>query len=211
MKSEKEKMLLGELYNALDPELTRERQRARELCRELQASAPGDALARRRIMDALFGVATEAWIEPPFYCDYGRNITLGGKVFFNFNCVVLDVMPVRIGDHTLFGPAVQIYTATHPLDADERRSGLEYAKPVAIGRDVWVGGAAVVCPGVTIGEGAVIGAGSVVTRDVPANSFAAGNPCRVIRGLRVNVRPASSYTTIERSSRMSQWQPLRRS
>ena len=184
MKSEKEKMLAGELYHALDPELTRERQRARELCRELTAAAPGDADARRRIIDALFGAANDAWIEPPFYCDYGRNITLGAKVFFNFNCVVLDIMRVRIGDHTMFGPAVQIYTAMHPLDADERRSGLEYAKPVEIGRDVWVGGAAVICPGVTIGDRVVIGAGSVVTRDVPADTFAAGNPCRVIRALR---------------------------
>jgi maltose O-acetyltransferase len=183
MKSEKEKMLAGELYNALDAELTRERQRARELCRELVAAAPGDGDARRRILDVLFGAMTNAWVEPPFFCDYGRNIALGSKVFFNFNCVVLDVMSVRIGAHTMFGPAVQIYTAMHPLDADERRSGLEYAKPVEIGRDVWVGGAAVICPGVTIGDGAVIGAGSVVTRDVPGKSFAAGNPCRVIRKL----------------------------
>lgn len=176
-------MLAGELYNALDPELTRERHRARELCRELQGAALSDGDGRRRIIGALFAAAADAWIEPPFYCDYGRNITLGAKVFFNFNCVVLDVMPVRIGDHTMFGPAVQIYTAMHPLDADERRRGLEYARPVEIGRDVWVGGAAVICPGVTIGDGVVIGAGSVVTRDIPANSFAAGNPCRVIRSL----------------------------
>jgi maltose O-acetyltransferase len=184
MRSEKEKMLAGELYNALDAELTADRQRARELCGRLNGSAAGDPAARRAIIDALFGASTDAWIEPPFYCDYGRNITLGAKVFFNFNCVVLDVMRVQIGDFTLFGPAVQIYTAMHPLDADERRSGLEYAKPVSIGRDVWVGGAAVICPGVTIGDRAVIGAGSVVTRDIPADSFAAGNPCRVIRGLR---------------------------
>ena len=184
MKSEKEKMLAGELYHALDPELTRERLRARELCRELNALPPGDEDARRRIIDALFAAAPEAWIEPPFHCDYGSHITLGRKVFFNFDCVVLDVMPVRIGDFTLFGPAVQIYTAMHPIDADERRSGLEFAKPVTIGRDVWVGGAAVICPGVTIGDGAVIGAGSVVTRDVPMGVFAAGNPARVVRELK---------------------------
>jgi maltose O-acetyltransferase len=126
---------------------------------------------------------TDVWLEPPFYCDYGRNIALGRKVFFNFNCVILDVMAVRIGDRTLCGPAVQIYTAVHPLDAAERSRGLEFAKPVAIGSDVWIGGAAVICPGVTIGDRAVIGAGSVVTRDVPADVFAAGNPCRAIRTL----------------------------
>lgn len=184
MKTEKEKMLAGELYNPLDAELTRERLAAREHCRALASSAPGDTDERQRIIGALFGTITDAWIEPPFYCDYGRNITLGRKVFFNFDCVVLDVMPVRIGDHTLFGPAVQIYTATHPMDARERRSGLEFARPIAIGSDVWVGGGAIICPGVTIGDRAVIGAGSVVTRDIPADSIAVGNPARVIRTLK---------------------------
>jgi maltose O-acetyltransferase len=184
MKSEKEKMLAGELYNPLDPELSRERQHAREHCKRLNESVPGDAGPRAHILRALLGCETDAWIEPPFFCDYGRNISLGEKVFFNFNCVVLDVMPVRIGNHTLFGPAVQIYTAMHPIDADERRRGLEYARPVTIGSDVWVGGSAVICPGVTVGDRAVIGAGSVVTRDVPADAFAAGNPCRVVRSLR---------------------------
>ena len=179
-------MLAGELYDPLDAELTRNRQRARELCRELNASAPDAVDARRRIIAAIFGTITDVWLEPPFYCDYGSNITLGRKVFFNFNCVVLDVTHVTIGNHTLFGPAVQIYTAMHPTNAEERRRGLEFAKPVAIGADVWVGGAAVICPGVTIGDRAVIGAGSVVTRDVPADSFAAGNPCRVIRAIERN-------------------------
>jgi len=183
MKSEKEKMLAGELYDPFDAELTRERHDARERCRAFNGSGTDAAELRRTILAELFGGETAAWIEPPFYCDYGRNITLGQKVFFNFNCVVLDVMAVRIGDYTKFGPAVQIYTAMHPLDADERRRGLEFARPVTIGSDVWVGGAAVICPGVTIGDRAVIGAGSVVTRDVPANVFAAGSPCRVIRTL----------------------------
>ena len=120
-------------------------------------------------------------IEPPFFCDYGTNIELGDKVFFNFNCVILDVAKVTIGSNVMFGPAVQIYTATHPMDAEERRSGLEFAKPVRIGNDVWLGGGVIVCPGVTIGDAAVIGAGSVVVRDIPAGVFAAGNPCRVIR------------------------------
>jgi maltose O-acetyltransferase len=123
------------------------------------------------------------WMQPPFFCDYGYNIYTGEKVFFNFNCVVLDVTRVSIGSRTLFGPNVQIYTATHPLDADERASGLEYAKPVTIGSDVWVGGSAVICPGVSIGDRAVIGAGSVVTRDIPPNVFAAGNPCKILRQL----------------------------
>ena len=181
MKSEKAKMLAGELYHALDPELAGERQRARELCQRLNQLPPGDADSRTRLLAELRGAPTDVWLEPPFYCDYGRNIRVGTKVFFNFNCVVLDVMPVTIGSHTLFGPAVQIYTAMHPLDAGERRRGLEFAKPVTIGADVWVGGGAIICPGVTIGDGAVIGAGSVVTRDVPAGVVAAGNPCRVIR------------------------------
>ncbi|MEO6569860.1 MAG: sugar O-acetyltransferase [Opitutaceae bacterium] len=184
MKSEKAKMLAGELYDPLDEELTRERHEARQRCKEFNDSSVGDNAARMKIVAEIFGVATDAWIEPPFHCDYGRNITLGRKVFFNFNCVVLDVMAVRIGDYTLCGPAVQIYTAMHPLDADERRRGLEFARPVSIGSDVWIGGAAVICPGVTIGDRAIIGAGSVVTRDVPPDVFAAGNPCRVLRQLR---------------------------
>ncbi len=120
-------------------------------------------------------------MQPPFFCDYGTNIELGERVFFNFNCVVLDVCPVRIGDFTLIGPAVQIYTPLHPLDAERRRRREEYGKPVEIGSDVWIGGGAIILPGVRIGARAVIGAGSVVPRDVPAGTFAAGNPCRVIR------------------------------
>jgi maltose O-acetyltransferase len=122
------------------------------------------------------------WIEPPFSCDYGRNITLGDKVFFNFNCVV-DVVPVRIGSSVLFGPAVQIYAATHPLRAAKRRTGLEAGKPVEIGDETWIGGGAIICPGVRIGARTVIGAGSVVTRDIPDDGFAAGNPCRVVRAI----------------------------
>lgn len=122
------------------------------------------------------------WLQPPFHCDYGANILLGQGVFFNFNCVVLDVCEVRIGDFTQFGPSVQIYAATHPMQAALRRSR-EFGRPITIGSDVWVGGAAVLCPGVHIGSQAVIGAGSVVTRDIPERVFAAGNPCRVIREL----------------------------
>lgn len=183
MKTEKEKMLAGELYQCLDPQLSAERRRARDLCQALNSTRDEEEAERARLLRELFGRDTGAWIQPPFYCDYGTNITLGEKVFFNFNCVVLDVMEVKIGSNVLFGPAVQIYTAMHPMGAAERRTWLEYAKPVEIGSDVWVGGGAIICPGVKIGSGSVIGAGSVVTRDVPDNVFAAGNPCRVIREL----------------------------
>jgi maltose O-acetyltransferase len=183
MRSEKEKMLAGELYDALDPVLSAERQRCRELCWRFNETRESQPEERQRILVELLGRQTDAWIQPPFFCDYGTNISLGTKVFFNFNCVVLDVMQVTIGDYVLFGPAVQIYTATHPINAAERRKGLELAEPIVIGNDVWVGGGAIICPGVTIGDRSMIGAGSVVTRDVPADSFAAGNPCRVIRPL----------------------------
>ena len=183
MKTEREKMLDGELYDPFDAELVAGRTRARELCRALNASGEAEQDERRRILMALFGAGGDSvWMQPPFYCDYGANIELGERVFFNFNCVVLDVCAVRIGDYTLFGPSVQIYTATHPLEAELRRTR-EFGKPIAIGSDVWVGGAAVICPGVTIGSRSVIGAGSVVTRDIPDGVFAAGNPCRVIREL----------------------------
>jgi maltose O-acetyltransferase len=121
-------------------------------------------------------------MQPPFFCDYGTNIHLGRKCYFNYNCVVLDVCKVTVGDHVLFGPNVQIYTATHPMDATLRRSQ-EYGKPVSIGSDVWVGGGAIICPGVAIGSRSVIGAGSVITRDIPDDVFAAGNPCRVVRAI----------------------------
>ena len=183
-KSEKEKMLSGELYNASDPELVAGRLRARELCQALGALSPRAPKAERAALLArLFGITTNADITSPFFCDYGSNIQLGDNVYFNFNCVILDPAMVIVGSNVLFGPAVQVYTARHPMTAEERRSGLESASPVNIGNDVWLGGGAIVCPGVTIGDGSVIGAGSVVVRDVPAGVFAAGNPCRVIRKL----------------------------
>ncbi|MEO5917781.1 MAG: sugar O-acetyltransferase [Luteolibacter sp.] len=183
MKSEKEKMLAGELYDAQYPQLIGERARCRDLCKLLNDSTENQQDERRRILSELLCCATDATIQPPFHCDYGTNITLGSNVYFNFNCIVLDVMPVVIGDNTLLGPAVQIYTATHPLDAMERRGGLESAKPITIGSDVWIGGGAIICPGVTIGDRSVIGAGSVVTKSIPADVIAAGNPCRVLRSL----------------------------
>ena len=184
MMTEKEKMLSGELYDALDKQLTEDRLNARLLLKQLNDSREDQAKERTRILKQLIPNAGDGlWIQPPFYCDYGTNIKVGEKVFFNFNCVVLDVMSVTIGDRTLFGPNVQLYTATHPMDFNERAKGLEFARPITIGEDVWVGGSVVVCPGVTIGDRSVIGAGSVVTKDIPSDVFAAGNPCRVIRDL----------------------------
>ena len=181
MGTELEKMLAGELYDPMDSELVCARDRARDLCQDLNATRVDQIVERRHLLTQLFGKGGDTvWMQPPFYCDYGSNILLGERVFFNFNCVVLDVCRVTIGDYTQFGPAVQVYTATHPMNADLRRKQ-EFAKPIEIGSDVWVGGGAIICPGVRIGPRSVIGAGSVVTRDVPDGVFAAGNPCRIIR------------------------------
>jgi maltose O-acetyltransferase len=178
--SERVKMLAGELYDPLDPELCAARERARDLCRALNDTRESQAAERRRILQSLFGTGGDSvWMQPPFYCDYGSNIHLGTRVFFNFNCVVLDVCEVRIGDYTLFGPGVQILTPLHPFDAAQRRER-EYGKPVEIGSDVWVGGGALILAGVRIGSRAVIGAGSVVTRDVAEGVTVAGNPARRI-------------------------------
>jgi len=179
--TERQKMLIGDLYDPLDAELTSARERARDLCQALNATREAEQEVRRRILSELFGKGGETVImQPPFYCDYGSNIELGERVFFNFNCVVLDVCPVRIGDFTLFGPAAQILTPMHPFNASLRRKQ-EYGKPVEIGSDVWVGGGALILPGVRVGSRTIIGAGSVVTRDIPDGVLAAGNPCRVIR------------------------------
>lgn len=178
-------MLDGELYDALDPKLSEERLRTRLLIKRLNDTREDQIDERAQILRDLIPNAKEGlWLQPPFYCDYGSNMIVGEKVFFNFNCVVLDVTYVTIGSRTLFGPNVQVYTATHPIDHNARASGLEYAKPITIGEDVWVGGSAVICPGVSIGDRSVIGAGSVVTKDIPSDVFAAGNPCRVIRHLK---------------------------
>ena len=181
MPTEKEKMLAGELYDALDAELAVERLRCRTLLEALNASREADSEGRRAILVQLLGRGGESvWMQPPFYCDYGTNIYLGERVYFNFGCVILDVCDVRIGDFCFFGPSVQIYAATHPLEAHLRRTQ-EFGTPVTIGADVWVGGGAIICSGVTIGPKTVIGAGSVVTKDIPEGVVAAGNPCRVIR------------------------------
>jgi maltose O-acetyltransferase len=179
-------MLAGELYDPMDPELVKRRENARDLCWSLNATREGEQASRRNLLELLLGAGGDsAWIQPPFFCDYGSNIHLGSRVYFNFNCVVLDVCRVQIGEHTMIGPAVQIYTATHPLNAAARRKS-EFAKPIEIGSDCWIGGGAIILPGVTIGSRTVIGAGSVVTRDVPSDVIAAGNPCRIIRPINEN-------------------------
>ena len=173
-------MLAGELYDANAPDLVAARDRARALCQALNAQlATNDE--RPLILRELFGAGGDTVrMQPPFFCDYGTNIELGESVFFNFNCIILDVCKVRIGAFCQFGPGVQVLTPLHPMDAIQRRT-LEYGTPVTIGDDVWLGAGALILPGVTIGARSVIGAGSIVTRDVPEGVLAAGNPCRVIR------------------------------
>src|SRR6476646_2079491 len=179
--NERLKMLAGEMYDPFDPDLVAGRERASDLCQDLNATREAHQEERRRILSELFGRGGDTvWMQPPFFCDYGSNIELGERVFFNFNCTVLDVCRVRIGDFTLFGPSVQVYTPLHPFNAEQRRRE-EFGKPIEIESDVWVGGGAIILAGVRIGRSSVIGAGSVVTRDVPDAVIAAGNPCRVIR------------------------------
>jgi maltose O-acetyltransferase len=180
--TEKLKMLSGELYNPNDSVLVSERHRARILFQKINQLSDDSKKERKQLLHQLLENSGKGlWVEPPFYCDYGYNIHTGKNVFFNFNCVILDVMKVEIGDHVLVGPNVQIYTATHPLDAKTRNSWLEYAKPIKIGNDVWIGGGAIIYPGVSIGDGAVIAAGAIVNKDVPANVVVGGNPAKIIK------------------------------
>ncbi|MGQ4273105.1 sugar O-acetyltransferase [Terrihabitans sp. B22-R8] len=182
MRTEKEKMLAGELYRASDPELQADLAAAKVWMVAYNSALAMPTEQRRALLaERLAEVGEGAVIRPPFHCDYGTNIRLGRDVFLNFNCVILDVVGVTIGDGTQIGPAVQIYTADHPRDPEERRSGLEFGRPIDIGRNVWIGGGAIILPGVTIGDDALIGAGAVVTRDVPAGVSVVGNPARQIR------------------------------
>ena len=177
--SDKEKMLAGELYRANVPELVAERAVAQRILAQYNATDARDQAGRLELLRRLFGAVGEgADVQPRFHCDYGYNIRLGQRCFINYNCVFLDCAAIEIGDDLQMGPAVQLYTANHPLDRAQRLAGWEAAKPIRIGSGVWFGGGAIVLPGVTIGDGAVIGAGSVVTRDVPAESVALGNPAR---------------------------------
>jgi maltose O-acetyltransferase len=183
MRSEEEKMLAGELYAAFEPALLAQRTRAKQLLHRLNVTEYLLTDAARQILAELLPHAGQnLYIEPPFHCDYGSHVYCGDNVYFNVNCVVLDAAKVTIGSNVLFGPGVQLYAATHPLDAVVRRT-LELAEPITIGDDCWIGGSTVICPGVTIGAGCVIGAGSVVTKDVPAYSLAVGNPAKVIKNL----------------------------
>jgi maltose O-acetyltransferase len=170
--TEKQKMIAGELYRAGDPELTADRERC-------------EALLRREAFAELLGaIGAETTIRAPFFCDYGYNVFLGAQVFVNFNCVFLDCAAITIGNRVQVGPGVQLLAADHPLDPAQRRDGLELAAPIEVGDNVWMGGGAIVCPGVSIGADSVIGAGSVVTRDIPAGVVAVGNPCQVLRSVR---------------------------
>ena len=178
-KSEKQKMLAGELYRASDPELEADAMQTRAWLARFNAALAASDAERRLILAERFAViGAGAVVRPPFHCDYGYNIRLGAGAFLNFDCVILDVVAVEIGDGAQIGPAVQIYAADHPRDAETRRRGLELGRPVVIGRNVWIGGGAIILPGVTVGDDAIVGAGSVVTRDVPAGATVMGNPAR---------------------------------
>ncbi|MDZ7796163.1 MAG: sugar O-acetyltransferase [Candidatus Marinimicrobia bacterium] len=180
--SEKHNMLSGDLYSARDPELQKDSLRAKRLTRRFNQSTEEERDKRRELLrELLGGVGKNICIEPPFRCDYGSQIRIGDNFFANYDCIIIDVCDVSIGNDVMFGPRVCIYTAAHPIDAGVRKTGLEYGKPVTIGNDVWIGGNTVINPGVTIGNNVVIGSGSVVTRDIPDNTVAAGNPCRVLR------------------------------
>ena len=179
-RTEKEKMLAGESYNLLDPDLEAERQKAKELLRLYNRT---EAVPERQIiLQQLLGqIGENSIIEPPFYCSYGQNTHIGDHVYLNFSCTILDNNEVHIGHHVMAGPAVQIYTAAHLLQAEARIQGWEVAKPIVIEDNVWLGGGAILLPGVRIGRNAVVGAGAVVSRNVPANTIVAGNPAKVIR------------------------------
>jgi len=178
-------MLNGELYLATDPELVAARVRARRLCAQFNAMDPADEHGQRTLLGEMLGdFGSGSWIEAPFHCDYGTQITLGTGVFVNFGAVFLDPTTITIGDHAQIGPNVQLLTADHPRDAAKRIAGPELARPITIGARVWLGGGVIVCPGVTVGDDTTIGAGSVVVRDIPAGVIGVGNPCRVVKRLK---------------------------
>lgn len=181
--TEKEKMLAGMLYNSMaDKSLVDDRQNAKRLCREYNTADPLNEEKRREIMLSILGSTKENfWIEQPFLCDYGYNIEIGENFYANYNLIVLDCAKVTIGDNVFIAPNVGIYTAGHPLTAEQRNCGLEYAYPITIGNNVWIGAGVHICPGVTIGDNAVIGAGSVVVKDIPPHALACGVPCKVVR------------------------------
>jgi acetyltransferase-like isoleucine patch superfamily enzyme len=182
MESEKEKSLNGKLYKAADHELYKERQNTKELIFRFNSLPPSDVATRNEIIRKLFCKTGENFIiEPPFHCDYGSNISIGNNFYSNFNLIILDCAKTEIGDNVLIGPNVGIYPAGHPVHHGLRNLEYEFAFPVNIGNNVWIGGSVVINPGITIGDNSVIGSGSIVTKDIPANVVAAGNPCKVIR------------------------------
>lgn len=180
--TEREKMLAGMNYDAFSEDLKKARIRAKLLCRKFNDLAPDDDSGRVAVIKELLGKTRKnVWIEQPFLCDYGENIEIGENFYANYNLVILDCAKVTIGDNAFIAPNVGIYTAAHPIVASQRNGGMEFAAPITIGNNVWIGGGTQICPGVTIGDNTVIGAGSVVTKDIPANVVAAGVPCRVMR------------------------------
>lgn len=180
--NEKEKMMNGKLYRAYDEDLFRERQNAKRVIFEFNSLHPGEIEKRDNLIRSLFGkVRDKFFIEPPFRCDYGYNINIGENFYSNYNCTILDCAEVLIGDNVLFGPNVSLYTAGHPIHFETRNEGLEYSLSIVIGNNVWIGGGAIINPGITIGDNVVIGSGSIVTKDIPSDSLAVGNPCKVIR------------------------------
>ncbi len=184
MQSEKSKMLEGKLYKATGKEILEERQHARELLFSFNALAPSEIEGRKDIIRKLFGsTGGNFFIEPPFHCDFGYNISIGNNFYSNYNLIILDCARTEIGDNVLIGPNVGIYAAGHPIDYKLRNEELEFALPIRIGNNVWIGGNVVINPGISIGDNTVIGSGSVVTRDIPSNVVAAGNPCKIIREL----------------------------
>jgi maltose O-acetyltransferase len=184
-RSEKEKMLAGELYRPGAPEIQADQAATKQWLVRYNSALGLSAAERRVLLAERFGEVGEgAVVRPPFHCDYGYNIRLGANAFLNYNCVILDVVEVSIGEGAQIGPAVQIYTADHPRDPAQRRAGWEFGRPVRIGRFAWIGGGAIILPGISIGEDAVVGAGSVVTRDVPAGATAVGNPARILTASR---------------------------
>ena len=183
--TELNKMLSGQMYDPGDPQLSQMRLKCREQMDLYNNAQPSQDCLRDEILRNLLGsMGKKIKIEPPLHCDYGCHIHLGDDVYMNFNCVLLDCAEIRIGDGTLIGPGVQFYAATHPVDAQERKTGLELAGPITVGKNCWIGGGAIILPNVSIGDNTTIAAGSVVTKDVPENVVAAGNPCKVIRELR---------------------------
>jgi maltose O-acetyltransferase len=182
MSEMKRRMLAGELYLADDPVIAAEQARTQELQERYNATRHDERVLRDSLLRELLGdVGEGVVVRPPFFCDYGSHISIGARTFANYDCVMLDVAPIRIGTACQLAPRVQLLTATHPIDPGARRIGWESAEPIAIGDNVWLGGGAIVCPGVTIGDDTVVGAGAVVTRDLPAGVVAAGVPARVLR------------------------------